>query len=156
MKQVLTIPLVLLLIGGTAPSALALNEDRARQLEKERQKLEDETDPIDRAKIGVKISELLLDDVGDAARDGDFDLMEQDLDEYAAVIQDAHQELVDSGRNALKRPSGFKELEIALRKHLRKFEDLARTLNLERRTPLEKTRDLAGAIRNKLLQALFP
>jgi len=156
MKQVLTVPLVLLLIGGTASSATALDEDRTRQLEKERQKLENETDPIDRAKIGVKISDLLLDGVGDAARDGDFDLMEQELDEYAAVIQDAHNDLIESGRNAVKRPNGFKELEIALRKHVRKFEDLARTLNLEQRIGLEKTKDLAGTIRDKLLKALFP
>jgi hypothetical protein len=157
MRQVVTIALVLLLTGAFLPEASGAGEDdRAEQLQKERSKFEKESDPADRAKIGIKISELLLDDVGDSMRAGEFEAMERQLDEYAAIIQDAHQTLVDSGRDAVRRPGGFKELEIALRKHVRKFDDFARTLTLERRDLLERTRDLVADIRDKLLKALFP
>ena len=82
--------------------------------------------------------------------------MEQQLTAYAATIESAHQALADSGRNAVNKPSGFRELEIALRKHVRKFEEFARVLNLQRRVPVEKTKNIASGIRDKLLKALFP
>ena len=148
---------VLLLIGATLQATAAAKAlDREQQLQREREKLEKETNPIDRAKIGIRISELLLEDVGDCVREGNFTEMEEQLDEYGETIQTAHQSLIDSGRNAQKKPSGFKELEIALRKHARIFEDFGRMLNLQRRVPLEKAKDLAVGIRNKLLKSLFP
>ena len=157
MKQVATIPLMLLLAVFITPPAIASsNEDRAKDLQKERAKLEKESDPVDRAKIGIKISEILLEDVGEAVREGDFTAMEQQLSAYAETIENAHQALVDSGRDAVKKPSGFKELEIALRKHVRQFDEFARMLNLQKRVPVEKVKDLAAGIRDKLLKALFP
>jgi len=157
MKQVVVIPLMLLLAGALAPTTgAATDEVRAKELQKEREKLQKETDPVDRAKIGVKISDLLVEDVGDAVRQGDFDELATQLSAYAQTIENAHKELVDSGRDAVKKPGGFKELEIALRQHVRKFEDLSRMLNLQRRVPLEKTKDLAVSIRDKVLKALFP
>ena len=157
MRQVVTIPLVLLLIGASAPvSPAASDEDRARKLQKEQQQLEKESDPVDRAKIGIKISELLLDGVGESIKNESFTEMEHQLTLYAETIQSAHQSLIDSGRNAVKKPEGFRELEIALRKHSRKFEDLARMLNLQRRAPVEDTKDFARDIQEKLLKALFP
>ena len=157
MKQVITVTLVLLLSGAIASLAQAeTDEDRARDLQRERAKLERESDPVDRAKIGIKISEILLEDVGEAVREGDFTEMEEQLAEYAATIQYAHETLQNSGRNAAKKSDGFRELEIALRKHVRKFEDFARALSLQRRVPLERTKDLAKAVQEKLLKALFP
>lgn len=158
MKRVVTIPLFSLFIGVVVPMALAVTpeEQRARELERERSKLEKESDPVDRAKIGIRISEILLEDVSESVRDGDINQMQAQLTLYSAAIQDAHQTLVDSGRNAAKKPGGFKELEIALRKHARKFDDFARSLNLENRIPLEQAKDLAIGIRDKLLKALFP
>jgi hypothetical protein len=157
MKQVVMIPLMLLLAGAFAPtSGAATDEVRAKELQKEREKLQKETDPVDRAKIGVKISDILVEDVGDAVRQGDFDELATQLTAYAETIENAHKALVDSGRDAVKKPGGFKELEIALRQHVRKFEDLSRTLNLQRRVPLERTKDLAASIRDKVLKALFP
>ena len=134
----------------------AEDEVRIRELRKEQERLEREKDPVDRAKIGIKISELLLDSIGDAAREGDFTAMESKVSAYTTTIQEAHQSLVDSGRDAQRKAGGFKELEIALRKHIRIFEDVARTLNLDKRVPIEKAKDLASGIRNRLLKALFP
>jgi len=157
MRQVVTIAFVLLLANAFPPPVSASSdEERAKQLQKEKARLEKENDPLDRVKINIRISEILLEDVGESVRVGDFDQMERQLNEYATTIQGAHQELVDSGRDASKRPGGFKELEIALRKHIRKFEDVSRTLTLEHRDPVDKTRDVAIGIRDKLLKALFP
>ena len=157
MKQICTISLVLLLASTLSPIASAASqEERLKELEKERSKLEKETDPVDRAKIGIKISELVLEDLGEAVRSGDFAEMQEQLIAYTTTIEGAHQTLLNSGRNAVKKPGGFKELEIALRKHARKFDEFARMLNLDKRIPFEKTKDVVVGIRDKLLKALFP
>jgi hypothetical protein len=156
MKQVVIVPLMLLLTGLAATAAATTEEERAKELQKERTRLQKETDPIDRAKIGVKISDILVEDVGEAVREGNFEEMQLQLTAYAQTIESAHKELLDSGRNAVKKPGGFKELEITLRQHVRKFDELSRMLNLQRRVPLEQTKDLATGIRDKLLKALFP
>jgi hypothetical protein len=157
MKQVSTIPLVLLLAGLLASIASAASqESREKELQREQSKFEKETDPVDRAKIGIRICELLIEDVGDAVRTGDYSEMEMQLAAYTTAVETVHQGLINSGRNAAKKPSGFKELEIALRKQARTIDDLARMLNLEKRIPLEKTKTLVTGIRDKLLKALFP
>jgi hypothetical protein len=156
MKQKLTSAMALLLLAAIPAAAAAKEQDRLERLQRERQKLERETDAIDRAKIGIRISELLIEEIGESVRDGNFDEMEAQLDAYNETIQNAHQSLIDSGRDAAKKPSGFKELEIALRKHARRFDELARMLTLQRRVPLEQSRDFATDIRDKLLKALFP
>jgi len=157
MKQgVLSVGVLLLLSLSIPMPASTRQDDRSKDLQKEREKLEKESDPVDRVKIEIKISDLLLDEISESAGSGNFAEMEGDLTAYAAAIQDAHQGLVASGRNAQKRSSGFRELEIALRKHLRRFDDVARMLNLDRRKPVEKVKDLASGIRDRLLKALFP
>ena len=81
MKQVITITLVLLLARRTrlrwlTPELMKIAQGNC---ERERAKLEKESDPVDRAKIGIKISEILLEDVGESVREGDFAEMEQQL-----------------------------------------------------------------------------
>ena len=66
MKQVITSPLVLLLSAAIASMAQAASdEDRARDLQRERAKLEKVSDPVDRAKIGIKISEIQVRRIGE-------------------------------------------------------------------------------------------
>src|SRR5262245_52477507 len=78
MRQVVTLSVVLLLAGAMISTASAsTDEERAKQLERERTRLEKESDPVDRAKIGIRISEMLMDDVSESIRDGNLDVMEQ-------------------------------------------------------------------------------
>jgi hypothetical protein len=153
MKRIVSCLLFLLLTGTPSYGAA---ENRALELQREREKFEREKDPVDRAKIGIKISDLLLDNVADYVREGNFDNLQQELSAYAATIESAHQTLVASGRDAEKKAGGFRELEIALRKQVRKFDDYARMVATDRRGPIEQTKKLATGIRDKLLKALFP
>ena len=153
MKRIAPCLLVLLLTG--APG-YAGTENRALELQRERAKLEKEKDPVDRAKIGIKISDLLLENVADSIRDGNFAEMQEELSVYTSTIEEAHQALVNSGHNAQKKSGGFTDLEIAIRKQVRKFDDYARMLTYERREPIEQAKKLATGIRDKLLKALFP
>jgi hypothetical protein len=147
---------VVVLFLFAAPVLGRQSDKRAEELSRERGKLQREKDPVDRTKIDIKISEILLAYVGDSIQSGDFIKMQEHLTEYSAAIEDAHQSLMGSGRDAQRKAGGFKELEIALRKHVLRFDDLARTLTLDRRGDLERAKHLATSIRDGLLKVLFP
>ena len=155
MKHAVQTLLLLVLVGRAAAAFAYAGGERAEQLAKERGKLQEEKDPVDRTKINIKISELLLASVTDSIQAEDYASMNEELSEYAAAIEDAHTTLVNSGRDASKKSGGFKELEIALRKHVLRFDDLARALSLDHRPPVEKVKKLATGIRDGLLKALF-
>jgi two-component sensor histidine kinase len=82
-------------------------------LEELRRKLERERDADDRAKITVQLGEALLDDVAKAFKDGAVADGEKLLEEYVEAIRRAHEDLLNSGRDARRSPRGFKDLEIS-------------------------------------------
>lgn len=153
--------LILFLVLGISSCAVrtaslrAQYDKRLQQIEKEKDKLKRQNDPVDRTKTQIKITEILLTLVSDAVRSGDLELMESRLEDYTARIQDAHQTMMKTGRDAHRRPKGFKELEIALRRQVRQLEDIGGGLSFDQREPVEKARDQASSIRDELLKALF-
>jgi hypothetical protein len=131
------------------------HDRRIESLEREKDKLRRISDAVDRTKTEIKISEILLTLVADAVKSGDLETMEQRLDQYAAAIQDAHETMVKTGRDAHKNPKGFKELEIALRRQVRQLDDIGVALNFDEREPVTKAKEKASDIRDDLLKALF-
>ena len=121
----------------------------------ERERLSKLTDPIDRTKADINISEILLSLAGDAARSGEPEALEKRLTEYVDTIHDAHQTMVKTGRDARRKPKGFKDLEIALRRQIRVLDDLAHSVSFDQRDPVEKAKVQASDIREELLKALF-
>lgn len=130
-------------------------DKRLQRLEKERANLGRQTDPVGRTKTQIKISEILLTLVSDAVQSGEIEAMEKRLGEYMAAIQDAHQTMMKTGRDAHKKPGGFKDLEIALRRQVRQLEDIGKGLTFDQRDPVDKAREQAADIRDDLLKALF-
>lgn len=152
--------LALLFLGLTScaarSSSLWVQHDKLlERLEKEKDKLRRQAEPVDRTKTQIKISEVLIALVGDAVKTGDYELMERRLEEYVEAIQDAHGTMVKTGRDAQKKPTGFKDLEISLRRQMRQLEDIGGALTFDQREPVEKARDEASEIREDLLKALF-
>ena len=136
-------------------SLRAQYDKRLERLEREKDKLKRATDPVDRTKTEIRIAEILLTFVSDAANAGDQERLEQRLDEYRAAIQDAHQTMFRTGRDAHKKPKGFKDLEIALRRQVRQLEDIGQGLSFDQREPVQKAKEEASTIRDQLLKALF-
>lgn len=134
-----------LLAGGAAADDLA----------KLRQKLAREDDPGDRAKISVKIGEELLHQVSKTYEESAYAEAEQLLDDYMATVRTAHQGLRESGRDARRKPKGFKQLEIHLRKARRRLEDIARRLPFDKRAPVDEAALDAETMRVELLRALM-
>ncbi|MBI4465829.1 MAG: hypothetical protein HY656_00175 [Acidobacteria bacterium] len=139
-----------LVVAGLFAGGLAADE-----LTKLREKLAQESNPADRAKITVEIGEELLKQANKVYKDGAYTDGEMRLDEYRHAVRAAYQGLVESGRDARRKPSGFKELEIHLRKSRRQLQDLAQALPYDTREPVEETlADLEG-MRLELLDALM-
>jgi hypothetical protein len=147
-------PLAFLLVFALSSLAFQSNRNLER-LEKERANLLRQSDPVGRTKTEIKISELLLTLISDAVQAGDMEVMQKYIAEYLAAIQDAHQTMMKTGRDAHRKPGGFKELEIALRRHVRQLVDIGKALTFDEREPLDKAKDEAIDIRDDLLKALF-
>jgi hypothetical protein len=130
-------------------------DKRLERLQRERDKLNRTTDPVDRAKTDINISEILLSLAGDAVKTGEPEVLEKRLKEYVGAIQDAHQTMIKTGRDAHRKPKGFKELEIALRRQIRMLDDIGRTVTFDQRDPVDKAKQEASDIRDDLLKALF-
>jgi hypothetical protein len=131
-------------------------DKRLERLGNERAKLARQlNDPVGRTKTQIKIADILLTFISDAARSGDSAGLEARLIEYKDAITDAHETMVRTGRNAHDKPGGFKDLEIALRQQARQLDDISGSLTFEEREPVTKARDRALQIRDELLRALF-
>jgi hypothetical protein len=130
-------------------------DKRLERLEHERAHLKTLTDPVDRTKSDITISEILLSLAGDAVRSGEPELLQKRLGEYVDAIEDAHQALAKAGRDAHKKPKGFKDLEIVLRRQIRTLDDIGKGLTFDQREPVDKAKQQASDIRDDLLKALF-
>jgi hypothetical protein len=143
LKGLLALALLVPLSGG------------AEDLAKLRQQLARESDADDRAKITVKIGRELLKQISHAYDKGTPEEAERLLGEYREAIRDAHEDLKESGRDARRKPKGFKDLEIHLRKSTRKLEDLGHALSFDQRTVLDEAIAEMNAIRQELLENLM-
>ena len=92
---------------------------------------------------------------GMPARNGDIEIMDQWLEEYVATIQEAHQTMMKTGRDAHRKSAGFRDLEISLRKQINQLKDVGQAVTFDQRTAVEKARDEAARIRDDLLKAIF-
>jgi hypothetical protein len=130
-------------------------DKRVERLQKERDKLNRQTDPVDRTKTYIAISEILLSLASDSVKNGEPEALGKHLTEYLSTVRDAHQTMMKTGRDAHRKPKGFKELEIALRRQIRMLDDLGRTVTYDHRDPVDKAKAEVSGIREDVFRALF-
>jgi hypothetical protein len=153
--------LLVLIVLGSNSCAIHTNslqgqfDKRLERLQRERDKLNRVTDPVDRTKTDIAISEILLSLAGDAVRTGEPEVLGKRLNEYVDTIRDAHQTMMKTGRDAHKKPKGFKDLEIALRRQIRMLDDLAKSVTFDQRDPVERAKQEVSNIREEVFRALF-
>jgi hypothetical protein len=119
-------------------------------------KLEREKNPVKRAKLETKLGRLKLQRAFDAYDQGHYDQCWKSLDEYLTRMNNAWADLVASGRQAAKKPDGFKQLEIALRESQRDLHDFETRLTYEEREAAEKVAAQTVQLHSRVLRALFP
>jgi hypothetical protein len=157
MKKALPLFFCLVVTWGCAARLAEMSaEKRAERLATERGRLADLSDPVERTKSYITISEILLSFASEALRDGAIADMKTLMGQYITAVESARDAMADSNRDAERRPSGFKELEIAMRGQLRRLEDMRRQLVVDERKPVDDAIAVAGAIRDEMLRHLFP
>jgi DNA-directed RNA polymerase subunit K/omega len=148
-------PLVGILLVGMVvqPAVPALAHDTEAKLQDQ---LNREHNPVKRAKLEVRLGKLKLERAFGDYRRGEFQNCLKSLDEYQKAMQDAWTELESSGRSAVRKPSGFKQLEIALRESRRRLVDFEGRISYLQRHQVEKIRKETERLHNRVLDALFP
>jgi hypothetical protein len=124
-------------------------------LQKERTNLNRTSDPINRVKTEIKISDHLITLMTDAARSGNDKLVEQHLNDYSNTISDAHLTLMKTGKDAHKHPEGFKDLEISLRKQQSRLNDVGKLVDIDNRDAVDKVRKQASSISDQLVKTML-
>ena len=132
-------------------AGLAVADDPGRL----RQQLQQTTDAVERAKLTAKLGDQLLKQMAVEYKAKEYERGDQVLQEYLTSVRTAYQGLKASGRNARKKPAGFKELEIHLRKSGRVIEDLSKLVPFDRRESLRQAVDEVATIRSGLLEGLM-
>src|SRR5262245_55537478 len=121
---------VSVLLLSLALTGVAVSQSKnLESLRKERTNLERTWGPVDRTTRSVKVSDILILLINDAHKAGDDSLVYQYLSEYSKTIKDAEDTMMKTGKDAHKHPSGFKELEIGLRKQQRRLSDIGKLLD---------------------------
>jgi len=139
-----------------ALSSYSIAQSKAEeQLRKERSNLTRTTDPVSRTKIEIRISDLLITLMSDAARSGDDKKAEQYLNDYSNTISDAHLTIMKTGKDAHKHPEGFKDLEISLRKQQSRLSDAGKLMDVDSRDAVDKVRKQASDISDQLVKTML-
>jgi ElaB/YqjD/DUF883 family membrane-anchored ribosome-binding protein len=125
------------------------------QLKKERSSLTRTTDPVSRTKIEIRISDLLITLMTEAARAGEDKRAEQYLNDYSNTISDAHLTMMKTGKDAHKHPEGFKDLEISLRKQQSRLSDAGKLMDVDSRDAVDKVRKQASNISDQLVKTML-
>jgi biotin operon repressor len=117
---------------------------------------EHEPDPVRKAKELAKFGD---DQIALASRQfksgddvGSLHTLEQYRDEVLATFQ----ALKATGVNVEKKPAGFKELQISLRRTTRHMDDLIFAIPVDKRPFFQEVRADVGRMQNELMDVLFP
>jgi hypothetical protein len=144
---------------GIVPSCLAQpkpkEDNRIKQLENEKRKLNRTTNPANRAKSLMRIAEITLSYLNDAVQLNDASSVHAYVTQYRQAVSDARNTMMMSDHDPYKKSGGYKAVEMALRKQIRALQDIARTLTLEERQPIDDTIQLVTKIRDEFIDAIF-
>jgi hypothetical protein len=78
------------------------------------------------------------------------------LTHYRDEIQKTLNDLLATGVDPVKKPAGFKELQIGLRMSTRQLDDLILTIPVDKRPFFRAVRTDLADVQNKLIDLLFP
>lgn len=115
-----------------------------------------EQNPVKRAKYEIRLGELKLQQATDAYDRDQVEPGEKLLDSYFDEMKDAWKLLKGSGRDPVRKPAGFKQLDIALREDSRRIDDLRRRVPFMDRGPVDKVMQEMSGIHAEVMLALFP
>jgi diphthamide synthase subunit DPH2 len=148
---------LLVFCGGCATRISEMKPlQRSELLATEQGKLSESADPVSRAKSYITISEVLLSFASDAVKESSTPLLNRRLEQYVSAVEKARDTIVTPDRNGQRYSVVFKELEEALRRHLRLLHELRPRVVPENRDSVEHALTVATSVRDEMLALLVP
>jgi len=114
-----------------------------------------ESDPVRKAKLLGEMGPLEVDHARATFKSGSDEQALEILTHYNDEVQKAIAALIATRTDAVKRPAGFKELQIGLRVSLRRLDDFILGIPVEKRPWFRSVRSDLADVQNKLIDALF-
>jgi hypothetical protein len=139
-----------------APAALSAAQTTQDRLAYYLDLYNKESDPVRRAKIFPHLGTAQLDALERIADGGDFVKSGTLLEQYRDEVKSTFQSLKGTGMDAERKPNGFKELEIHLRKALPQIDEVIRKIPEGPRVPFQVARRDVVAVDRELIDMLFP
>lgn len=115
-----------------------------------------QVDAVGKAKMTAKQGEAQMEELRKDIREEKYDEAVKVLTEYRDAIKSAHTALKASGRDAERKPAGFKELQLHLRRNLLRLGQTILSLPYEQRAPFEAIRKELDEVDKELINELFP
>ncbi|HEV8384347.1 MAG TPA: hypothetical protein VGQ11_05700 [Candidatus Acidoferrales bacterium] len=113
-------------------------------------------DIVQQTRVVIKQGEEQLAQVRQQVRQENYSEAVRVLTQYRDAIKSAHAALKATGRNAEKKPGGFKNLQIHLRHSIRQLDQLILSLPPDERAPFDQVRKELDSVDKELIDALFP
>ncbi|MDE3135570.1 MAG: hypothetical protein KGL59_03265 [Acidobacteriota bacterium] len=145
--------LLLLLTPVSYAKRLEMVQKDLGKLEK---KFAEQKDPVNQAKALAKLLPKEVEHAGILIQAGKVDDGIEVLTHYRGETHRVYEALEATGRNPVKKPQGYMQLQIALRESVRQLSDVVYLVPYERRGPVEAVRADMEQLNARLLQALFP
>ncbi len=118
--------------------------------------IERENKPVKKAKMEVRLGRFQLQQAISAYEKQQIPQGQKLLSSSVDDMEKAWSILNASGRNAAKKPQGFRTLEIGLNEDTRRLGDLRRQVFYLNRPPLDDALSKLNRLHEKVLLALFP
>jgi hypothetical protein len=142
-----------MIAGGGAMSLRAARHDTEEKL---LPKIQNEHNPIKKAKLEIRLARVKLLGALEACRKDDHAACAKLLASYLDLVRSSWKDLKSSGKNPVKHPSGFREMDIALREDYRTLDDSKRDLPFEDRATYDPVIAEVNKIHDEVFIALFP
>jgi hypothetical protein len=147
---------VLFLLVATPASQSKRMEKIQKDLTKLEKKFAEQKDPVNQAKALAKLLPKEVEKAGILIQAGKVDEGIEILTHYREEAHRVYDALVATGRNPVKKPQGYMQLQIALRESVRGLSDVAYMVPYQRRDSVEAVRADMEQLNARLLQELFP
>jgi hypothetical protein len=115
-----------------------------------------ENDPARKVKILTKLGDAQFALMRKETGEGNYEQALRTLEEYRDEVRTAETALKATGADAERKPGGFKQLEIYLRKGLREIDQTILAIPDDQRPPFDVVRRDLLRIDRELIDMLFP
>lgn len=119
-------------------------------------RIQQEHNPVKKAKLEIRLARVKLLHASGACQKDDHESCTKLLDSYLELIRRSWKDLRSAGQNPVKHPSGFRELDIALREDNRTLDDTKREMPFEDRGALDPVSAEVNKIHDEVFASLFP